>query len=89
LDPRYGSRVLLVEYANDFAAGVMLTVRFRRVVRAACDHLAGGANAACVADNGEVVVHWIRVCHRMLLSLYEARMNTVVTLLMFRAWRVR
>jgi hypothetical protein len=46
-------------------------------------------NTAGVADNGEVVVHWIRACHRMLLSLYDAMMNTVVTLLVFRAWRIR
>jgi hypothetical protein len=81
--------LLLVEDANDVAAGVMPSVRFRRVVRVACDHDAGGVNAAGVADNGEVVVHWIRVCHRILPSLYEAMMITVVTLLVCRAWRIR
>jgi hypothetical protein len=59
-------RHCIVEDADDIAAGVMLAVRLRRVGSAACDYDAGGVNVADAADNGVVIVHWIRVCHRML-----------------------
>jgi hypothetical protein len=46
-------------------------------------------NVAGAADNGVVIVHWIRVCHCMFPSMDEAVMNTVMTVLVFGAWRVR
>ena len=58
-------RRCVVEDADDVPAGVMLAVRLRRVGRAACDYDAGGVNVAGAADNGVVIVHWIRVCHCM------------------------
>jgi hypothetical protein len=67
----------------------MLAVRLRRVGRAACDYDAVGVNVAGAAHNGVVIVHWIRVCHECSLSMDEVVMNTVMTVLMFRAWRIR
>ena len=58
-------RRCVVEDADDIPAGVMLAVRLRRVYSAASDYDAGGVNVAFAADNGVVIVHWIRVCHCM------------------------
>jgi hypothetical protein len=49
--------------ADDGVARVMLAVRLRRVGNAACDHDAQGVKLACAADNGVVIVNWIRGCH--------------------------
>ena len=60
LGSRYGLRLVALGYL-----AVILAVRLRRVDRTACDYDAGGVNVAGAADNGVVIVHWIRVCHCM------------------------